>query len=98
MEVNNTQYSTQLQNNEETANELFSAWNKLNVRGLIHASKFIAELMVSIEAKPNVAVPMIADPTYLLAKNYFDVKVSSSQCVLCVLIVGILSRCSLLGK
>jgi hypothetical protein len=60
---------------DESVNELFCAWNALNIRGLVHASKFIAELMVSLRAKPTVSCPMINDPTYLLAKNYFDIKV-----------------------
>jgi hypothetical protein len=71
-----------LLDNEDSANELFSAWNKLHTRGLIHASKFIAELMVSIDSKPTIVVPMTADPTYLLAKTYFDIKVN---CILVAL-------------
>ena len=60
---------------DDSINELFSAWNALNIRGLVHASKFIAELMVSLKSKPTVSCVMINDPTYLLAKNYFDIKV-----------------------
>ncbi|MCL4419174.1 hypothetical protein M1146_03675 [Patescibacteria group bacterium] len=62
--------------NSAESNELFCAWHNLNNRGLVHASKFIAELMVSLNFNATVAPPIVVDPIYILAKNYFDLKVS----------------------
>lgn len=61
--------------NSVESNELFCAWHNLNNRGLVHASKFVAELMVSLKFNPTVAPPVLIDPLYILAKNYFDLKV-----------------------